>query len=119
MSIRSFLAQGLQLCSQLTMHHTIEEQYIFPELATRMPIFAPQDHLIRQHEQIHEGLEKFEAYLKQCLYGEKEVRMEELKEIMDSFGEVLWTHLDLEVEMLGATNMRKYWSKDEILSMNW
>ena len=119
MSIRSFLAQGLQLCQHLTIHHTIEEQHVFPELATRMSIFAPQDHLIKQHEQIHEGLEKLEAYLTKCLYGELEVRMEELKVIMDSFGEVLWTHLDLEVKMLGAENMRKYWSKDEIMSMNW
>jgi hypothetical protein len=31
----------------------------------------------------------------------------------------LWEHLDLEVKMLGAENMRRYWSKDEIMSMNW
>ena len=84
-----------------------------------MPIFEPNETLIKQHEQIHEGIEKFEGYLKTCLYGEKELRMEEMKAIMDSFGEVLWTHLDLEVKMLGAENMRKYWKKDEILAMNW
>ncbi|EHY52912.1 hypothetical protein HRR90_008487 [Exophiala dermatitidis] len=119
MSIRAFISQGLHLCHALTVHHTIEERHIFPELAERMPAFAPQEHLISQHEQIHEGLEKLEAYLDACRTGERELRLPELKEIMDSFGEVLWTHLDDEVRMLGAENMRKHWSKDEILSMNW
>lgn len=117
--MRAFLSTGLNLCRSLTVHHTIEENHVFPELAERMPIFEPNETLITQHEQIHEGLEKFEGYLQACLYGEKELRMDEMKRIMDAFGEVLWTHLDLEVKMLGAENMRKYWSKEEILSMNW
>ena len=119
MSIRSFLSQGLHLCQSLTIHHTIEEQHIFPELAERMEIFKPHAHLIEQHEQIHEGLEKLEEFLKACLYGEREVRMDDMKVIMDGFGKVLWEHLDLEVKMLGADNMRKYWSKDEMMRMNW
>ncbi|KIX04341.1 uncharacterized protein Z518_05209 [Rhinocladiella mackenziei CBS 650.93] len=119
MSIRSFISQGLHFCHGLTMHHTIEEQHVFPDLAERMPAFAPHDHLITQHEQIHEGIEKLEAYLDACRSGERELRMPELKEIMDSFGEVLWAHLDDEVRMLSAENMRKFWSKEEIMSMHW
>lgn len=119
MSIRGFISQGLHLCHSLTMHHTIEEQHVFPELAERMPAFGPHDHLISQHEQIHEGLEKMEQYLDSCRSGERELRLAELKTIMDGFGEVLWTHLDDEVRMLGAENMRRYWTKDEILGMNW
>lgn len=118
-SIRAFISQGLQLCRSLTMHHTIEERHVFPELAVRMPAFGENDHLISQHAQIHVGLEKFEEYLDSCQSGERELRLAELKEIMDTFGEVLWTHLDDEVRMLGAENMRKYWSKQEILAMNW
>ena len=119
MSIRSFISQGLHLCQVLTMHHTIEEQYVFPELAERMPAFGEHDHLITQHEAIHEGLVKLEEYLDACRSGERELRMPELKEVMDTFGEVLWSHLDDEVRMLGAENMRKFWSKQEILAMNW
>jgi hypothetical protein len=33
---------------------------------------------------------------------------------MDTFGEVLWKHLDDEVEELKAENMRKYWSVKEV-----
>jgi hemerythrin-like domain-containing protein len=119
MSIRAFISQGLHLCHALTIHHTIEEQHVFPELAERMPAFAPKDHLISQHEQIHVGLEKLEAYLDGCRSGERELRLPELKAVMDSFGEVLWSHLDDEVRMLGADSMRRHWTKEEILSMNW
>ncbi|EXJ76777.1 uncharacterized protein A1O5_01285 [Cladophialophora psammophila CBS 110553] len=119
MSLRGLISQGLHFCHALTIHHTIEEQHVFPELAERMPAFGVHDHLVTQHEKIHEGLEKLEQYLDGCRSGERELRLPELKEIMDSFGEVLWMHLDDEVRMLGAENMRKYWSKDEIMSMHW
>ncbi|RMZ89683.1 hypothetical protein DV736_g3082, partial [Chaetothyriales sp. CBS 134916] len=118
-SIRAFLMHGLHLCQALTTHHTIEEQHIFPRLAMRMPIFKPNETLIQQHEQIHQGLDKLEAYLTACLYGEKDLRLDAMKAIMDSFGQVLWAHLDLEVKMLDADSMSKYWTKDEMLAMNW
>ncbi|KAK5078196.1 hypothetical protein LTR51_000383 [Lithohypha guttulata] len=118
-SIRGFIQAGLQLCHHLTIHHTIEERHIFPELAERMPGFKDDEILIHQHEQIHDGLEKVQDYLQACQSGEKELRMNELKDIMDSFGEVLWAHLDEEVRMLGAENIRQYWTKQEVLAMEW
>lgn len=82
-----------------------------------MPKFRKELHLLTQHKEIHKGLDKFEEYIKQCKSGEKELRLDEMKEIMDSFGGVLWQHLDDEVEQLGAENMRKYWSIDEMRRM--
>ena len=79
-----------------------------------MPAFQKELELLTQHKQIHEGLEKLEEYLEKCKSGENDLRMPELKEILDSFGEVLWTHLDDEVKQLGAENMRKYWSAAEM-----
>lgn len=99
------------------MHHTIEEQYIFPYLAERMPAFQQELELLTQHKQIHAGLEKFESYLEDCSSGKRELRLAELKELMDSFGEVLFAHLADEVEQLGAENMRKYWSIEEAQNM--
>lgn len=119
MSIRSFIQLGLSLTDSLTLHHTIEERYIFPELAERMPQFRDHDHLISQHEKIHEGLERFAAYLKECQKAKRELRLSELKDIMDEFGAVLWAHLDDEVRQLGAENMRKFWTKEEIHGMRW
>lgn len=82
-----------------------------------MPAFRKELELLTQHKQIHAGMEKLEAYLGQCRSGEKDLRMEQMKEIMDSFGDVLWSHLDDEVKELGAENMRKYWTIEELRRM--
>ena len=62
----------------------IEERYFFPELAVKMPLFRQRDHLLSQHAQIHAGLEGFEKYLMDCRRGERELRMEEMQELMES-----------------------------------
>lgn len=79
-----------------------------------MPAFKQELELLTQHKQIHKGLEKFEAYIDDCKAGKRDMRMDELKEIMDSFGTVLWAHLQDEVDQLSVDNMRKYWSLDEV-----
>ena len=86
-------------------------------LATKMPVFRKELELLTQHKQIHQGLDKFEAYLEKCRSGEQDLRMDELKALMDNFGDVLWQHLDDEVKQLGAENMSKYWTKEEMRRM--
>ncbi|KAJ4368297.1 hypothetical protein N0V83_006653 [Neocucurbitaria cava] len=114
MSIRQFIALGQQFCHQLEMHHGIEEQHIFPVLAKKMPAFKKELELLTQHKQIHKGLDKLEKYLEECEGGERELRLEELQEILDGFGKVLWQHLGDEVKQLGAENMRKFWTLEEM-----
>ena len=91
-----------------------EEQHIFPVLAQKMPAFRKELELLTQHKQIHNGLDKFEAYIDDCKAGKRDMRMDELKDIMDSFGTVLWAHLQDEVDQLSVDNMRKYWSLEEV-----
>lgn len=117
MSIGRFLSTGLDFCHHLHVHHSIEEQHIFPVLAKRMPAFRKELELLTQHKQIHKGMDKLEAYLTECRSGERELRLVEVKDIMDGFGEVLWQHLGDEVKQLGAENMRKYWSPEEMRRM--
>ncbi|MBE7181427.1 MAG: hemerythrin domain-containing protein [Terriglobus roseus] len=117
MSIRAFLAVGLEFCQHLHMHHSIEERHIFPVLARKMPAFRRELELLTQHKQIHAGMEGMQEYLRSCKDGETELRLEELKNRMDVFGPVLWQHLDDEVKQLGAENMRKYWTVDEMRRM--
>lgn len=114
MSIRQFLSVGEQFVQHLTTHHGIEEQHIFPILARKMPEFKKELELLTQHKQIHKGLERLEEYFTAVRCGEKELRMGELKDILDSFGKVLWQHLDDEVRALGAENMRRYWTVEEM-----
>ncbi|KAK0807989.1 hypothetical protein LTR91_005038 [Friedmanniomyces endolithicus] len=114
MSLRAFLNTGLEFCHHLTVHHTIEEQHIFPVLARKMPAFKQELELLTQHKLIHNGLEKFEGYLEQCRVGERELRLEEMRELLEGFGTVLWQHLDDEVKQLRAENMRRFWSAEEM-----
>ncbi|KAK6584392.1 hypothetical protein PZA11_002616 [Diplocarpon coronariae] len=107
-------------CSHLSTHHAIEEQHIFPVLAQKMPEFKQGKNaaeLLRQHEEIHRGMDAFEEYLKRCRSGETELQLSLLKEKMDSWGTVLWAHLDQEVKTLGAENMRRYWTVEEMKRM--
>ena len=117
MSIRQFIQVGQQLCSQLNMHHGIEESHLFPVLAKKMPAFQKELQLLTQHKEIHKGLDRLEKYLEACRTGEQELRMKELKNVLDSFGTVLWQHLDDEVAQLGAENMRKFWTLEEMRKM--
>ncbi|KAI0859141.1 hypothetical protein F4860DRAFT_484029 [Xylaria cubensis] len=133
LSIRSFINLGLDLVSHLETHHAIEERYIFPDLARKMPEFrtgkerdlppSPEGkkreaaELLRQHVEIHRGMDGLRAYLRSCLSGETELQMSALKAQLDTWGTVLWTHLDQEVKTLGAENMRRYWSLDEMRKM--
>ncbi|KAI0439092.1 hypothetical protein F4803DRAFT_532439 [Xylaria telfairii] len=90
LSIRAFIKLGLDFVSHLETHHAIEERYVFPELARRMPEFRtgkerdlpPPAHapgvkggggggesreaaeLLRQHLEIHHGMDGLRAYLK-------------------------------------------------------
>ena len=117
MSLRQFITTGLQFCHHLSVHHSIEENHIFPVLATKMPAFRKELELLTQHKQIHRGLDKFEAYLEKCKTGETDFSSEEMKRLMDTFGDVLWAHLDDEVKELGAENMRNYWTITEMRRM--
>jgi hemerythrin-like domain-containing protein len=99
------------------MHHGVEERHVFPLLAKKMPAFRKELELLAQHKEIHQGLEKFQEYLENCQTGEKELRLSEMKRLMDQFGDVLWRHLDEEVKELGAENMRKYWTLEEMRTL--
>ncbi|APA08200.1 hypothetical protein sscle_03g029700 [Sclerotinia sclerotiorum 1980 UF-70] len=120
LSIRQFIQTGLSFLRSLEMHHGIEEQHIFPILARKMPEFRAGKNaaeLLRQHGEIHAGMDIMQTYLEKCRDGETELNLRVLGEKMDGFGEVLWKHLDQEVETLGAENMRRYWSKEEMRRM--
>lgn len=117
LSLRQFLRTGLDFCSHLEAHHGYEEAHVFPVLARKMPAFRRELHLLTQHKAIHKGLDKLRDYLEGCRTGERELRLDELKEVMDGFGEVLWKHLDDEVKQLGAENMRKFWTVEEMRRM--
>lgn len=120
MTLKQLVRAGLDFGEHLTAHHTIEERLMFPVLAKRMPEFdIRRGDLIGQHKKIHKGLDGLQAYLEKVQSGEESLEAGVLKEKMKSWGEVLWEHLDEEVRTLGAENMAKYWTKEEVMQLRW
>ncbi|KAL2831665.1 hypothetical protein BJY01DRAFT_226442 [Aspergillus pseudoustus] len=129
------ISLGLRFCTSLSTHHSIEERFFFPLLASRMPEFAPGGSLTAQHEEIHEGLVRMKGYLRRCELGEEQFQKVVLRGLMvgdagadagadadgnrkkvkgGGFEEVLWGHLDEEVRVLGGENMARFWTLDEV-----
>ena len=81
--------------------------YIFPVLAERMPQFAKQGDHLEEHKEIHKGLDEYVAYIKKCRKDRKEWDGAKMREIMDSFRDILFKHLDHEVESLRGEEMKK------------
>lgn len=101
--------------SELTMHHTIEEQYFFPMLAKKMPKFAigSDGAHIEAHQKIHDGLERLADKVQSWQEDAKAYSPNAMRECLDSFREVLFDHLEEEENDLSAENMQKYWTYDE------
>lgn len=117
MTLKQLLDEGLSLVRYLETHHNIEEVHIFPILARKMAEFRStggKAELLRQHQAIHKGMDGFQEYLLKVKGREVDLEMSVLKEKMDSWGPVLLKHLDQEVATLGADNMRKYWTVEEM-----
>jgi len=119
MTLARFLRQSQQLSHHLDMHHMIEETYIFPILGKRMPQFKDGaresgEHL-KSHRAIHAGLDKYDAFVKEALENTSSYNPATLRAIMDGFKEVLFRHLDEEVQDLQADSMKAAgWSLQEI-----
>ncbi|KAH7205799.1 uncharacterized protein BKA55DRAFT_657564 [Fusarium redolens] len=108
--------EGLSFCMSLEMHHNIEETYFFPLLARRMREFqvGNESPLLEQHRVIHKGLQELNNYLSVCRTSQSHFNCKSMKSKMSSWSDVLWEHLDDEVQSLGAENMRRYWTVDEM-----
>lgn len=120
MDEEDFLSLTMNFCHQLSMHHSVEENHVFPILAERMPDFKPgQDtaELLEQHRQIHDGMEVLQEYLAKVKFGDAELDLPVMKEKIEFWADVLLRHLDDEVVSLGAEKMRKYWTLAEMSSM--
>lgn len=134
--LRTLLGRAAGLVRSLEMHHHIEETYIFPLLAKRMPSFGHEEgtHL-REHEEMHAALEAFGEYAGVCLArlegpkgkGVDKERIKEegwpkevfdasvFEERLNTLGKALFPHLDAEEKSLRAESLRNAgWTVAEV-----
>ncbi|KAF9566727.1 hypothetical protein CPC08DRAFT_703693 [Agrocybe pediades] len=113
-----YLDKVTALNHHLTMHHTIEERHLFPILAKTMPQFAADDgeHLASHHG-IHEGLERLQKLVRTWKDSPSTYSPTEMRECLDSFRDVLFKHLDQEVEDLRGENLKKYIKLEDLESL--
>ncbi|KAF9820299.1 hypothetical protein IEO21_01513 [Rhodonia placenta] len=114
MSLQMYLRTANELVKHLNTHHTIEERYIFPVLGRRMPSFQEHDMHVKSHEAIHEGLDRLSVLIKKWTAEPSTYSPAEMRGCLDSWREVLFTHLDQEVEDLSGENMKKHWKLEEL-----
>ncbi|CAK5281531.1 unnamed protein product [Mycena citricolor] len=107
---------ALTRAPDLTMHHTIEEAHIFPILATKMPQFSTEtEHAhIDSHKGIHDGLEALGELVQKYKAEPSSYSPSELRACLDGFRDVMFNHLDEEVNDLRGDNMKKYWTLEEL-----
>lgn len=114
MNLRMYLSAAGELRKHLTVHHTIEERHIFPVLARRMPAFQNDERHIKSHHAIHDGLDKLGALIAKWLAEPSAYDPQEMRACLDAWREVLFRHLDEEVQDLRGENMKKYWTLEEV-----
>jgi hemerythrin-like domain-containing protein len=101
------------------MHHTIEERHIFPLLAKYMPKFgigADEVH-IKSHRAIHDGLENLEKLVAKWKAEPSKYSPTEMRACLDGFRDVLFDHLDEEVEDLRGQNLKKYMTLEQLATI--
>ncbi|TFK75388.1 hypothetical protein BDN72DRAFT_811004 [Pluteus cervinus] len=116
LSLSNYLRTASRFVHELTMHHTIEEQYFFPMLAKKMPEFSVNSdaaHMI-SHAGIHRGLDDLTALVRSCQADRTTYSPEKMRECLDSFRDVLFNHLDEEVADLAGENLRKHFTLEEL-----
>jgi hypothetical protein len=67
-----------------------------------------------QHHTIHSGLAKLSLLVAKWSDDPKSYSPTEMKECLESFREELFMDLDEEVANLGADNMKRYWTLEEM-----
>ena len=96
-------------------HHTAEEEFVFPQLEKLLGTPGAMETNVAQHHAFEPGLKKFEAYITKT--PPDKYCGETLKQIIESFAEILVEHLHDEIptlltlHALDSTDLDKIWKR--------
>jgi len=91
-----------QQCQIVHMHHSIEDQAIFPVLSAKAAAFAKVvERLIAEHEVVHDVLVRLIGALQAMARNPGEETFADVKALYDAFERILLSHLGYEEESIG------------------
>jgi hypothetical protein len=91
-----------QYCKIVNVHHSIEDQAIFPAIAARGPVFkAIADRLQAEHVVVHELLIRLIDALNALAADPGPSRFDDAKEVFRALERVLLSHLGYEEDAMG------------------
>lgn len=93
----------------LHCHHGGEEKYMFPAVEEMSGEKGIMEVNVSQHEVFHDGIDKYNKYVRDCLKGKEKYDGRELVAIIDEFGSALATHLNEEIPTI--LRLAKYGDK--------
>ncbi|KAF9465054.1 hypothetical protein BDZ94DRAFT_433532 [Collybia nuda] len=119
LSLSQYLSTVTSFNASLTMHHTMEERHVFPILAQGIPKFASSTHggHIDSHREIHDGLENLAQKVTKWTEDPTMYSPMEMKISLEALSNVLFSHLDQEVEDIRGDNLKPYFTLDVIESI--
>ncbi|GJJ11178.1 hypothetical protein Clacol_005410 [Clathrus columnatus] len=85
-------------------HHGVEERFLFPLLGKKLDF----SHELEQHKPIHEGINKVVAFLKKAKVDHSKFDAAALRELMAAFKDVLFIHLDDEIQDLSPERLQVF-----------
>lgn len=98
--VKSFLGYSACFYELITVHHAGEEDFLFPKIEEMSGDKGIMDHNVEQHHAFHNGIEKYNDYIKACLSGTETYDGAQLTAIIDDFGKILADHLRDEIPTL-------------------
>ncbi|KAF8678455.1 Hemerythrin HHE cation binding domain [Rhizoctonia solani] len=114
MSLPVYLRMVMEFHDHLDAHHSIEEVYVFPVLAQKMPNFADNERHKNSHKVIHSGLDKLKDLVAGWKAEPTTFSPGTLRSCLDEFKTPLFKHLSEEVRDLSGENLKKYYTLEEV-----
>ncbi|CAE6424742.1 hypothetical protein RSOLAG1IB_03958 [Rhizoctonia solani AG-1 IB] len=114
MPLSTYLRMVMEFHDHLDTHHGIEEAYVFPVLAQKMPGFANNERHKNSHKVIHAGLDKLKDQVTGWKADPTTFSPTALRSCLDEFRTPLFNHLSEEVRDLSGENLKKYYTLEEV-----
>lgn len=106
-SAKRLIPAVTDFCTDLDMHHRIEESTLFPILAKRLTQFKRTGAHVAEHTVMHKALEGLQGYAADVQSKQEPFSKVKVQGLAKALEDALFPHLKEEEESLRGENLRK------------